>query len=302
MNNFEITRSFPETDIIDEVYELRLDADPNFIMPKEMIEPATVRALVELRLYHLPTYYLIPSLTKSKLCSQSGPCFHLQSDFMQATRVERETFYDTSPLFANKTREHCKICGSTRATKDGVCYHCVAIQLNYTKTEERKLCKEYNAYSVLRSTNWTSPKRMLMAEELGCLKCGKKLPPSDDFWLGPEIEFQDGLCGECRFDTDHFWNVHPEPYHTPHKAIPYCLKCGNQGQYALWGMCDACYYDWQTTFYDRVRTAKSLLVSPTKEWRDYVLQNKKMKLLRPFKHIDIKAMVLQHQINRRIKT
>ncbi len=299
MTNFQICRKFPETEIIDELYELRMDYDPNFIMPSQMIQPATVRALVELRLYHLPTYYLIPSPTKSKLCSQSGPCFHLESDFMQTVRVERETFYPSSPAFAYKTREHCKLCNSTRATRSGVCYHCMAKQLNYSPAEERKLCKEYNLRLPMAPVEWTSPKRNLLARELGCLVCGAR-DTDIDIWTG-NTEFQDGLCPDCALQPP-FWNTHPDPYIVPEKPIPYCLKCGTQNPYALWGMCDACYYEWQSSYFSSpLQGAEALLISPTKEWRNFILQNKKQKLKKPFAELDITSLVLKQRIKRRIE-
>ena len=272
MSQIKKTRKMQETDFIDEIYELRLGYDPNFIMPNQLIEASTVRALTEMRMYHLPPYFLVPSITKSKLCSQSGTCYHLDDNI---NSVERETFYNDSYLFANRTRARCTICSSTRGTKNGICYHCVAIEAGLSPYEERELSKEYNKAKYSAPCNWTAPKKMLLARELGCLKCGLKLSCShEDIWLGPEIPFHEGLCDECSFPAHEVpWNVHPEPYHTPHKNIPHCLVCNSKNQYALWGMCIDCYYEWSLKMTSVLQGAELLLVHASKEDRQLLFRS-----------------------------
>lgn len=290
-SNNKKVRELPETDLIDELYEIRMGYDPNFIMPNQLVTSSTVRALTEMRLYHLPPYYLIPSHTKSKLCSQSGTCYHLDDNVVA---VERETFYNDSPFFSNKTRAHCTICGSTRGTKDGVCYRCRAIEFELSPMEERELSKQYNITPRSTPCDWTSPKKMLLARELGCLKCGKKLKCTyEDIWVGPEIPFQDGLCDECSFPaSDEAWNVHPEPFHAPHKNIPHCLMCNSTYPYALWGMCINCYYEWLDKQPSHLETAELLLVHASTADRKLLFNSAQMKK----KHFNIAQMVLEEEI------
>lgn len=270
--SYIIKNNLIQTDLIREVYLQRLES-LNF-EDLDLTNNATQRALAELMIYSLPPYHDIPTRIKGKLCAPSGSCNRLEEN---ANIIERETFYPDSTFFSHRAKPKCKKCGSTRAQKNGICYRCAAPE-EQTSREERKQSAAFNHQGLSTPTEWTSPKKMLLAREIGCLKCGRKLScTQDEIWTGPEIPFHEGLCDDC-YPEPGIWSTtcSDSPAEKPSDC---CLKCGFSDQpYALWGMCTSCYEDWQSIhLLETLVGAEKLLIKPGSSLRNIFFQGQVIK-------------------------
>lgn len=265
----------PNARLINDVYTSRLGVHPSELEAKHMNDPAVTRAMMELRAYHLPPYFDIPTKLKGRLCSQSGPGYNFENN---ASVVERELINQGSGFFYSR-RQHppCTICGARRASKDGVCYKCVAT----TQGDERKLSKLFNALNSKQtySQYWDTPKKLLLAQVIGCRKCKVKLEETN-IWFSEPTNWKDGLCPEC-ISEGYEWSLPQSNLAaTPLESYPCCQVCGESHMdYAIWGMCETCYSEWQDQYLDPLTLFKfveqfgslaALLIRPSAAWPTFL--------------------------------
>lgn len=259
---------------IEHLYEARIE---DFNNP-DINNPLVMKALTELRLYRLPPYFLVPTSVKGRIQAQSAPCYDLDNTYL---KVERELTQPFSPIFYSRQRhEPCTKCGARRASKDGVCYKCIA----KNQEEERELSKTYNnlaapAHSPVDS--WISPKTLLLANLVGCVHCGVR--NESNIWHGELDGWGDGLCPEClpKFPLGKVWSL-PKTLrsNTPFESYGECQIClKNEFDYAVWGHCEICIQDWQDQFIDpkylygfveEYGALAALLVRSSAEWINYL--------------------------------
>lgn len=259
--------------LVEQLYEMRVEdfSDP------DITNPSVLKALTELRLYRLPPYFLIPTAVKGRIQAQSAPCYDLDNTYL---RVERELVQPFSPIFYSRTRhEPCTKCGTRRASKDGICYKCVA----ENQDEERTLSKAYNALQQVRKVEdtWMSPKTMLLANLIGCVQCGKR--NESDIWMGELEGWGDGLCPDClvAHPLGQTWSLpKSERSNTPSESYEVCQICLQaEFDYALWGHCEVCMQEWQDQFIDpnylygfveEYGALAALLVRSSSDWINYM--------------------------------
>jgi hypothetical protein len=100
-------------------------------------------------------------------------------------------------------------------------------------------------------------------------------------WSGELDGWGDGLCGDClpRFPLGETWSIY-EAGNTPLQSYSKCQHCLTSDlPYAVWGMCEGCYQDWQDKFiepdnlYDFVEEygpLAALLIRSSAEWINYM--------------------------------
>lgn len=237
--------------LIAEIYESRLGKPASELQGNDLYQPEVMKALTELKLYRLPYYFDVPTLIKSRLQSNGSLCYDLENP-SRALILERELIYFSAPMFFIKRQNKpCIKCNTRRASnKDGICYLCMSKDAD----EARELSKVYN--NIVRKADpmpepWISPKTILLAATIGCTHCGVKAD-SDTVWLGKLEGWVDGLCEECsiRYPLGKStWSVKTQ--NSPLHSFKVCQKCGRDTfDYAIWGLCEACYQDWQDDFID----------------------------------------------------
>lgn len=141
----------------------------------------------------------------------------------------------------------------------------------------------------LGGENWTSPKKVLLAIERGCSHCGVRV--ETDFLWSEELEdWEDGLCPECaqHFRTRQSWSsavLDAKGLRQMLRTVPtvhyercqYCQK--DDFNYAIWGMCEECYIEWQDSYLDVTRlwdlasrhgSLAALLIRPSIDWLNYI--------------------------------
>lgn len=259
--------------IIDQLYESRLES---FDSP-DLSNPAVLKALTELRLYRLPPYFKVPTVIKGRIQAQSAPCYDLDNTYL---KVERELVQASSPIFFSRTRhEPCSKCGARRASKDGICYKCVA----ENQEQERELSKAYNGLVQLHKMedHWMSPKTMLLANLIGCTQCGVR--NESNIWLGELEGWGDGLCPDCipKFPLGEVWSL-PKSLrsNTPAESYKQCQIClKDEFDYAIWGHCEVCIQEWQDQFIDpdylygfveEYGALAALLIQSNADWINYL--------------------------------
>lgn len=94
--------------------------------------------------------------------------------------------------------------------------------------------------------NLDTPKARLLSATLGCVACKTKLDISS-IWLD-STPYVDGLCPSCKilYSTAEDYSLIP----VAHQEVfyPKCTCCGTTKiPYAIWGLCEDCYLNWQET-------------------------------------------------------
>ncbi len=276
--------------IIDQLYVDRLGMAPEELTTADISDPTVLKALTELRLYRLPPYFKVPTPVKGRIQAQSSVCHDLE-DPRRSLRVERELVHLNSVIFNTRVRhDECTKCGSRRASKDGLCYKCKAEDDDTGRPRqevERELSRVYNNLSVRRDRSdaltWYSPKTLLLADTIGCTFCGVR-PEIESVWLGEGLDgWGDGLCPEClpRFPLGESWSL-PKTLRadTPSESFSKCQLCKkDEFDYAVWGMCELCYQEWQDRYVDPTSLYKfvdqygalaALLIRSSVEWIAYM--------------------------------
>lgn len=289
-------------------YESLLD------VPPDLSDPVQLSALLELKLYHLPPYFDTEHKTKVYLNNMFRSNEGLEYDLIQQ-RVPGLTARSECPQCRRKRQtvklnntELCTECWLNLITKlvaiwrstleydlplshfrsgivegyewfwDIECWKDMTLLENLTlfKQEFRTMLAA-RKQAAGKTGNPHSPKRTLLAATIGCTQCDRRLN-TDNVWLTRTDNWMDGVCPQCSPPRGSWHQSDCEPMGYPH-----CMVCRETYMpYAMWGMCEICYRNWQDQFLDpdtlyeaakRFGTTALLLVRPEIEWISYIRQN-----------------------------
>ena len=274
--------------LIDQLYESRLGHNPKDLTVDSVNDPSCLKALVEMRLYRLPSYFQVPTVVKSRLQAQGALCYNLD-DNRAANLLERELTQKFSGLFYVLRRHApCTKCGTRRASVDGICYKCQS-ENTAQAMELSKVFNRQKTVDIEAPDGWYSPKTALMATEFGCSCCGERLKP-DWLWNADLDGWGDGLCPKClpNFPLGHTWSLPTNiRANCPTESYECCQTCGSKDYpYAMWSMCEVCYGEWQDRYVDpdtlyelvdRWGALSGLLIRSSADWITYLrgqLENK----------------------------
>lgn len=282
------------------------------LLPTDIDQGNVMRALAELRLYHLPPYFDVPTKVKGRI-QNAGCLLYDAESATTSARVERELIAEHSAIFAGIAPiSRCPRCGEKKKlTEHGVCAECKILELERAvdgKTWEEirrwpldtdwsplaasvdslaQLKLEYRRSLKPRLSDpyvpWTSPKKVLLAAELGCMICKHK-HTVEWLWSDDLSGWSDGTCPSCK--SSGLWSIDhskgPRWYRRTNTMSSYdrCAMCNStEHEYALWGMCHECYANWQLSYYDRPEqlafhygALATLLVWPSAEWVKHLRQ------------------------------
>lgn len=298
------------------LYEARLGHDLTELTGADL--SSSMRAVMELRLFHLPPYRRIPTPIKNLLSSQS----YFPSINQHAVIVEREITLPGSLYFSGYApRATCPICNTTNTRLvDGKCPTCTAPGDPRTQRKLFQLARQPSTPS------YPSPKTAFMAAEYGCSICRRTVP--FDWDSDPSLlDWVEGVCPDCNAQQTR--HVHSEwasqitasidpsipRYYlvtTPQYQHQSCAQCGTtQYPYAFWGMCQQCYARFQDRYLNvsviervtyGIGPLALLLVRSDIEWLKYLAQGTVPRHRRAWSPPDVtlQEMRLPNKINRKI--
>lgn len=261
-----------------DLYESRLEGG--------LTEPLARRAMLELKMYHLPPVNLVAPKDRARI--YIVPELELFNNIERhiTHKTECPSCFLTRPLYGAQT-EMCLECWSIALAE---CWRTFPLPVNnwtqvincksYVPSHLLFLFKEPWIYGIETSTSkelialarfelrfyqtgvlsevteyWTTPKKTFMILEIGCLHC-KKQPTFreiDWFWTADYNDWSNGYCPECK-DFD--------PIHS-----------------TMWGMTSKEYAVWQDSYTTVTKLQRTiarygaialLLVSPDAQWANYV--------------------------------
>lgn len=295
--------------LVQDLYEGRVGKRLSELEPRDVDRGEVMRALCELRLYRLPPYFDVPTKVKGRIQNAGTLLYDAESPIVSA-RVERELIIESSAIFSGVAPHRtCPRCGHEGKIVAGhdCCSNCLLLDLEREtdgKTWEEiqrwpedrpwlPLAASVESLSRLKAEYkrsmrpelsapyipWTSPKKVLLAAEVGCVVCKKHHEP-DWLWSDDLSAWGDGTCPDCH--SEGIWSnarIHdrgPRWYRRTIGTTSYdhCAICGRaSSDYAVWGMCHDCYANWQASYYDRPEqlalnygALSCLLVWPSNEW------------------------------------
>lgn len=292
--------------LVHDLYTQRIGKELSDLLTTDLDQGNVMRAMAELRLYHLPPYFEVPTKVKGRIQNAGCLLYDAESPITSA-RVERELIAEHSAIFAGIAPiANCPRCGEKKKITDhGVCANCKVLEMEQEvdgksweeiqrwpkNTDWLPLAASVDSIAQLRTEYrnslkpklsdpyepWTSPKKVLLAAEIGCTICKHK---HDVKWLWSDdlSDWSDGTCPSCK--SSGLWSVDhskgPRWYRRTNTMSSYdqCTVCNHTtADYALWGMCHDCYANWQMSYYDRPEqlafhygALATLLVWPSIEW------------------------------------
>lgn len=300
--------------LVQDLYEARVGKKLSELTPQDVDRGEVMRALCELRLYRLPPYFDVPTKVKGRIQNAGTLLYDAESPVTSA-RLERELIAESSAIFAGVAPHRtCPRCGQERKiTTQGVCGQCLILELERAvegksweeiqrwpeDTDWAPLAASVESLSQLKVEYrrsfrpelsppyqaWTTPKKVLLAAEIGCTICHVRHVP-EWLWSDDLSDWGDGTCPDCQSEGS--WSaerIHDRGPRWYRRTVPVtgydkCVVCSSSSaDYALWGMCHECYADWQASYYDRPEqlalnygALSTLLVWPSTEWVKHLRQ------------------------------
>lgn len=264
--------------LVNELYQARLG-------DMDIAVPEVQRAILELKLYHLPPIYDVPQKIRNRVALRSEVDLFKESEIAVYNKSQCSSCFTRKPLYGMHTTM-CLECWTLhlqtlwrdfpiRINNWAQILNCSSyIPANYlfitkepwAKNVEASTIKELiaGARNQLRffpvSTRqsvecWTTPKKAFLIQELGCIKCGARPDFREVGWLW-SADFSDWSNGYC----------------------PMCIDIDPCHQ-GVWGMSDQEYRAWQDSYTEsrlmqrtiaRYGALSLLLVSTSAHWANYV--------------------------------
>lgn len=263
-----------------ELYENRL-GDGEY----DLARPEVQRAILELKTYHLPPLYNIPSLFRNKVALRPEIALFSSSECVVHSRLECPRCNAYKPLYGHLTHM-CLECWAIhlaelwkkfpiRATSIAQIRECTmyvpghlsffleepwfhtldATTLRDLQQQARLSLRLHPRASRVSTDVWTTPKKTFLVLELGCKHCGyiPDWKSAGWFWSADFSEWTNGYCPDCK---DH-----------------------DRSHSTVWGMDEREYRHWQESFtatrklhrtLERYGALSLLLVSPSPNWTNYI--------------------------------
>lgn len=290
--------------LVQDLYEERVGMQLIDLTPQDIDRGEVMRALAELRLYRLPPYFDVPTKVKGRI-QNAGCLLHDSESPITSAAIERELINEGSGIFAGiAPHRECPQCHKVGKIIDtGLCVDCMMNAIPDVEFEELRRWDQDEPWLPLAAstttmsqfkqeykkslrpalslpyTPWTTPKKTLLAAEIGCTMCSTRHKVKW-LWSDDLSDWGDGVCPQCT--SEGLWSTAQLSAHgprwyrraTPRATYDKCTVCKSSfTDYALWGMCHECYANWQTSYYDRPEflafkygALACLLVWPSNEW------------------------------------
>lgn len=252
---------------------------------QERVTQEPQRAILELKLYHLPPYYDLDLRIRNGVALRPEVDLFKESETTVFNKSQCQSCFQTKPLYGEQT-VMCLECWSlsihalwkdfpirvSNWTQIMNCTNYIPDSFKYiaqeawAKTIEATTIKEllqvartairFYPFTSKKSVEcWTSPKKSLLVQEVGCLGCGHTPDFREVGWLW-SADFSDWTNGYC----------------------PLCVDLTPATQ-QIWGMNEQQYRQWQDSYSQvhkmqrtvaRYGALSLLLISPSANWANYI--------------------------------
>jgi hypothetical protein len=264
--------------LISDLYAARLgDMDINV--------PEIQRAVLELKLYHLPPLHEIPAKIRNRVALRPEVSLFQESELLIMNKAACPSCFNVRPLYGEHT-VMCLECWSAflhalwkdfpvRIQNWTQILNCTSYipdtllfitKESWAGTIEASTLKEllagsraalrYHPITTKTAVEcWTTPKKAFLIQEIGCLHCKAKPDFREVGWLW-SADFSDWMNGYC----------------------PLCIDIAPTHQ-TVWGMTDNEYRIWQDSYTNTQKMQRTiarygalslLLVSTSANWANYI--------------------------------